>query len=307
MKIETEQLLGSLEVITEPLIGLHDTSYGGYETFCWEVSQKGDFNIFNLILSENFVQAVTPEIVIQNWLKEEQTHSIAPHDRYSIEKPDREKLLDNSTKAYRKEKYQHLLQTLNNNLDSLEGFTIRLSKSKDEDYGCGCFYILIGKTTDNTWVVISSTAPQKYKKIPSWILCSPFQKNDYQQLNISLKIVSDIVEILNELKPLKLAVCYPAGYGYTYDYQLSYAFSVTKSAAFTQALINSRILSIHNFQGFLSGYRRQVLTKFLTTNFSNVIVYHLALYDIDYTYILGQVAGADWLGVRISRMYEYNP
>ncbi len=141
----------------------------------------------------------------------------------------------------------------------------------------------------------------------SYILCSPFQKNDYQQLNNSLKIVSNIVEILNELKPLKLAVCYPAGYGYTYDYQLSYAFSATKSAAFTQALINSRILSIHNFQGFLSGYRQQVLAKFLTTNFSNVIVYHLALYDIDYTYILGQVAGTDWLGVCISRLYEYNP
>ncbi|OKH54090.1 hypothetical protein NIES2101_08460 [Calothrix sp. HK-06] len=109
---------------------------------------------------------------------------------------------------------------------------------------------------------------------------------------------------MNELKPLKLAVCYPDGYGYTYDYQHSYAFSTTRLAAFTQSLINSKILSLNNFQGFLSGYRQQVLAKFLKTSFSKVLIYHLASYDTYYAYILGHVTG-DWLGVRVSRGYEY--
>lgn len=301
MKPKTEKILGTLEVITNTLEDFGDISNIGYKTFLWEASQKRNFDILQLMLFEKFIQVVNPEKVIQNWLKEEQTHSIAPREKYSLDQPDPEKFLDNLTKIYREDKYKHLLQTLNEKLEDLEGFAIRLSSSEYEKHNC--IYSLIGRTTQNNWVAISSTAPQRHK-IPNWILCTPFQENNSQQPEDSIQVVSNIREILNELKPLKLAVCYPDGYGYTYDYQHSYAFSATRSAAFTQSLINSKILSLNNFQGFLSGYRQQVLAKFLKTSFYNVLVYYLASYDTDYIYILGQVAG-DWLGVRISRGYEY--
>lgn len=310
MKPETEQLLGTLEVLNETLSGC-------YRTFFWDVSAKGNFNIWNLMNFEEFIQPTTPENVIDSWLREEQTHSIAPYDNYSLDETDPEALLDDATKARRTEKYQFLLQLLNSNLQHLEGFTISLDKSEYERYHC--FYGLIGKTADESWIAILPTVPQRHS-FPDWISHSPLEETVVPPIGENaLRLQFSIEEILQELNPLKLAICYGAGYGYTYDYQLFCAVSSTKDSAFTQAMLEAKILDLKMFEDFLPDYyqyhytndgrrkNQQILNKFFKQNFSIIKVYRLGLYDTDYTYVLGQVADTDWLGVTVSRDYQYNP
>ncbi len=318
MKPETEQLLGTLEVLNEPLKDFDETLYGCYQTFFWDISAKGDFNIWNLMNFEEFIQPTTPETVIDSWLKEEQTHSIAPYDNYSLDEPDPETLLDDATKARRTEKYQSLLQLLNSNLQHLEGFTIGFYKFEyQRRYPCFCG--LIGKTADESWIAILPTVPQRHS-FPHWISHSPLEETAVQPIGENaLRLQFSIEEILKELNTLKLAICYGAGYGYTYDYQLFCAVSSTKDSAFTQAMLEAKILELNKFEDFLPDYyqynytddgrrkNQQILNKFFKQNFSIIRVYRLGLYDTDYTYVLGQVADTHWLGVTVSRYYQYNP
>lgn len=313
-----EQLLGTLEVLNENL----------YQTFYWNSSIKG-FNIWSLMNYEKFIKYTTLEIVLESWLKEEQTHSIAPRQNYSIEEPEPKRFLDVTTKAEREEKYHSLLQLLKSNLQYLEAFTVSFPRANREDdglpeysqrdYFCG----VIGKSADNNWIAISPTVPQRHE-FPNWFSHSPLVLGDveppsfrYQAQPSHEKLKSSIEEILQELSPLKLAVCYPAGYGYTYDYQFFCAASPTKEAAFTQVLLMAKILAVKKFNYIIantdsyyydnpSRKREQILSKFLQQNFSDIRVYRISSYDIDYTYVLGR-ADTDWLGIRVNRHYEYNP
>lgn len=319
MKFETEQLLGTLEVLREKL----------YPTFYWNSSIKGNFNIWSLMNYEKFIKNTTLEIVFESWLEEEQTRSIAPCQDYSIDEPDPKRFLDVTTKAEREEKYHSLLQLLKSNLQDIEAFTVSFPGSNREyewlpeysqrDYFCG----VIGKSADNNWIAISPTVPQRHE-FPDWFSHSPLVLKDVEPPNFPYqaqpsheKLKSSIEEILQELSPLKLAVCYPAGYGYTYDYQFFCAASPTKEAAFTQVLLMTKTLTLNKFNYIItyneSYYhdnptrkRKQILSKFLQQNFSDLIVYRISSYDIDYTYVLGR-ADTDWLGIRVNRYYEYNP
>ncbi|BAZ14227.1 hypothetical protein NIES4071_60670 [Calothrix sp. NIES-4071] len=312
MLSETEKLLGTLEVITFPLKGFYEPLCGGYQTFFWDAS-KSNFNLWNLIIFEEDVKANAVESVIKGWLKEEQTHSIAPHDTYSLDETDLETLIDDKIKTMRTEKYYSLLQLLHRRLQKIEGFSFHLDKGQEYFYG------IIGKLNTNSWVAISTSMPHRHS-FPHWLSGSDFDNIQQETTDKDLlQLKSDIQKIINELPPFKLAIPYPAGYGYTYNYKLYCGVASTKSAALIQAMLEAKAFHLKRFQDLLPDYHQsyynddsrrktqQILSKFFKQFFSEVRIYHLALYDIDYTYILGQVAGADWLGVRISRSYEYNP
>ena len=312
MLAETEKLLGTLEVITSNLTGFHETLSGSYETFFWDVSLQGNFNLWNLMVTEEYIQPTNIESVIQGWLQEEQNRSIAPRDKYLLEEPNPETFIDEATKPVRAEKYYLLLQILKNNLQQLQGFSYCLNKSQSHFYG------LIGKFKEDGWIAISTSMPHRYR-FPHWLSASDFDikiENLYKDL---FGIKFEIEKIIEQLPILKFAIPYPAGYGYTYDYKLCCGVASTKSASLVQAMLEAKTLHLRKFQDlspdydqyyYYDDYRRktqQVLSKFFRQYFLDVRVYHLTLFDTDHTYILGQVAGADWLGVRVSRRYQYNP
>lgn len=314
MKLETEQLLGTLELLNEHL----------YKTLFWDASVQGEFNIWDLIKIERFVEPVTPEAAIEKLIQEEQKHHISSSSEYGGDDPEPDKFLDDKTKLSRENKYQSLLNLLKSNLEHIEAFKFQFpgySKDYDwldeyshKDYICG----LIGKTFDDDWIAISPTIPTRQT------LCEQISYSDYKFSisptlgdNIS-SIESNLRQILRELTPLKLALCYAAGYSYDYIYQLCYAVSTTKESAITQSLAKSGLLKIKYFYGFLSNYinpfyedvdrkRQQILVRFFKEKLSDIKIYHLALYDIDYTYILGKTSDKNCLGIKISGSYEYNP
>lgn len=320
MKLETEQLLGTLEVLNEHL----------YKTFFWDASTQGEFNVWNLIKFEKLVEPVTPEAAIEKWIQEEQVHHLLSPHEYPGEEPKPDKFLDGTTKLSREKKYQFLLNLLKSNLEHIEAFKFQFPGYDEDfwwldethegiyphkDFICG----LIGKTFDNSWISISPTIPTRHT-LPEEIAASNYQIsiNQSQEENI-LNLQSQVKQILAELTPLKLAVCYPAGYSYSYIYQLCCAVSTTKESAITQSLLKSGLFKINKFQDFLSETdgshyyeylprkREQILSRFFKATFPETKIYHLALYDIDYTYILGETPHQDYVGIKISRDYHYNP
>lgn len=60
MKPETEQLLGTLEVL------------GGYQPFFWETEIQGEFSLWNLMISEGFVNLTDVERAFEHWQNIEQ-------------------------------------------------------------------------------------------------------------------------------------------------------------------------------------------------------------------------------------------
>ena len=177
---------------------------------------------------------------------------------------------------------------------------------------------MIGKTFDGDWIAISPTIPTR-QTLCEQISYSDYKFPIYQPIGENvLNLESNVKQILRELTPLKLALCYAAGYSYDYIYQLCYTVSTKKESAITQSLIKSGLLKIKYFNGFLSNYinpfyedvdrkRQQILVRFFKEKLLDMKIYHLALYDIDYTYILGETPDKDYLGNQNVRELRIKP
>ncbi|BAY85621.1 hypothetical protein NIES267_51220 [Calothrix parasitica NIES-267] len=322
MKLQTEQLLGTLEVLNEHLYN---------KTFFWDASVQGDFNVWNLIKFEKLIEPVTPEAAIEKWIQEEQMHHLLSPLEYPGEEPELDKFLDDKTKLSREKKYQSLLNLLKSNLEHIEAFKFQFPGYDEDfwwldeihegiyphkDFICG----LIGKTFDDDWISITPTIPTRHTFLPEEIAVSDYQFTINQNLGENiLNLELNIKSILEELTPLKLAICYPAGYSYSYIYQHCSSISQTKESVITQSFLKSGLFKIYKFQDFLSERdnshyyeslrrkREQILSRFFKATFSQTKIYHLALYDIDYTYILGETPDKNYFGIKMSGSYEYNP
>ncbi len=200
---------------------------------------------------------------------------------------------------------------LNSQVEKLEAFKINIDINKKLDLLC----FLVGKINNDSWFVISPSTGQR-KKIPHWISYSDLE--EYKDNSIIIfKLESTVEKLLATLSPLKLGKCYPDGHGYLFKYYYSYAFAKNKVEAFVKVFNMAKILQIKRFISLSSDYhqnfynddkRRKTiysLNRFFQQKLSNTKLYHFAMYDNDYTYILGETPDKDWQGVKISRSYRY--
>lgn len=130
MKPETEQLLGTIEVLLkEPLyFSLPDRDYGAtLEPYVWDSTLFGPFTPLNLIKVEGWIKQTDPEIAIENWQWSEQT-GLAAKGQGELddlcEEDEEEILLDEETKQVRAQNYQKLLNFINANLQDIKAYTI---------------------------------------------------------------------------------------------------------------------------------------------------------------------------------------
>lgn len=304
MKLETEQLLGTLELLNEPLQIYEGNIGGGYTLFDWDASIKGEFNLWNLMKDEKYIQNISPKTAISQWILDEWLHPIAPQDRYSPPNSKGQTFLDVDSKVKRYKAFKNLYELLNSSLEALEAFTIM-------NYLC----VLIGRINHERWIVISPSAPHR-QDFPYWITYSnlEIEKNNTQR---TTKLQSTVKKLLETLTPLQLAIYGIDGYGYNFDYYYSYAFAETKIEAFIQSLNMTKIVQSKRFISLSSDYnqylyngdkRRKaiyVLNKFFQQRLSNTNIYYFTMYDCDNTYIVGETSDKDWLGIKISRSYRY--
>ena len=70
MQPETEKLLGTLELLTQPSLNFHLPDHqdgGNFVPFAWDVSEWGKFNIRNLCLSNGWLQITDADVTVKKW------------------------------------------------------------------------------------------------------------------------------------------------------------------------------------------------------------------------------------------------
>ena len=254
------------------------------------------------MIDEKYIQPISPEIVISQWVIDEWLHPIVPVDKYSPTNK-ANNFLDIDSRVKRYKIFQKLYSLLNLNLEKFEAVNF-----------INWLDILIGKISNDSWLVISPNAPQ-IQDFPFWINCCKFEKEKYHSKQTT-PLQSTLKEVLKTLTPLKLFIRYQRQ-EFPFDYYYSYAFAKTKTEAFIQALSKTKIVQAKQFISLSSDYQQYfynddkrrktiyVLNQFFQQKVSNLSVYYFTKYDNDYTYIIGETPEKDWLGVKISRSYRY--
>lgn len=308
MKPETEQLLGTLEV----LIG---------NNFVWETEEQGEFNVWNLAIAEGFVTLTDVDVAIAHWQAVERWGTPTDQSKNDYEyAPSRNERKDGwnaEIEAKRAESYQQLSQLLKAQLRDLQAFRLSVSAQTDYyftwDHPEFCFYILIGKTDNGDWLCFSPTVPDVAPDHPEQVIyrCSK-QSNSVlsEATNIkklsakALEFPSKIDNIISELQPIELYEYYYGGYKGIYDHQLFYAFANKKADAIEQALQSPGMLTVEKTNIL---YGSDKLSQFFKVKLGACAIYRLSFWDIGYTYEVGQTPTGDWLGVRSLLEFEYNP
>ena len=119
MKPETEQLLATLEV----LVG---------NTFVWETEEQGEFNVWNLMISEGFVTLTDVDVAIAHWQAVERwgtpTDQFKSYYEYAPKRNEGEDGWNAEIESQRSQSYQKLLQLLKAELLQLQAFKFSVTQ-----------------------------------------------------------------------------------------------------------------------------------------------------------------------------------
>ncbi|MBD2197877.1 MULTISPECIES: nuclease A inhibitor family protein [Calothrix] len=312
MQPKTEQILATIEVILDSKSGFHLPGHedGGYiYPFVWDATEKGEFNILNLSLSQNWLKLTDIENTIKSWRTMDYARNFNSFDLNENEQTDWANKIEN------------LYQIIRDNLQDLESFFVKTSSYFPSDDLVG---LIVGKTADGDWVTVFQTL-YKETKIPQEQLSrSPvIHPISAQALRENtLNIVSQLQAITSELGTIHLAGDIGGGYYYNYDYQIVYGAAETKEAAMAQALQASGMLEIGIFHKFFSEKeylprwannleakyaKYDKLNKFLHHTFAEVMMYRFSFWTQENIYIIGETSGGDWAGLYIESEFVYNP
>ena len=149
MQPETEQLLATLEVLTENLdfeVPRENNEYHPITPIIWQTATQGELNSLNLMISQGFCRLTDGEKVIQKWIQTEVRGTATIDDYYAPEPEDRKYKLSLEVQTIRKAKYQELWQLLSTELLNLKAYEFNCSKS---DY---VYYIIVGETQEKDWL-----------------------------------------------------------------------------------------------------------------------------------------------------------
>lgn len=311
MKLETEQLLGTLEVfcknINRDLFCEIEENTDEYPTraFFWESEEKGEFNVFNLTIANGLARLTDVELAIESWQLTERIGKAVKNSIYSPDWEECDNILDAETEAERSEKYQSLWQLLNSNLRDIQAFNL----SAHHRYLNFC--VIMGKTKDGDWICLTPTMANQFNfreaRDPNYneaqMLC------DRSLGETTLALAAQIQTILAELTPISIHGYDGGGYKYTYEDKIVGAAGATKALAFEQALQVAKMLTVttSNLDYYIPDRpEKQRLFEFLNLKLRHLKFYTLCFWDMGYVYKIGQATTGDWLGINAIAEFEYN-
>ncbi|MEG3895208.1 MULTISPECIES: hypothetical protein [unclassified Microcoleus] len=259
MKLETEQLLGTLEVFCKEI-----NSYLFWETeenideytnsaFFWETEEQGEFNVLNLMIANGLARLTDVELAIGSWQLTERRGAACDDDGYAPAREERDNILDADTEAERAEKYESLWQLLNSNLREIQAFNLSAhhqlpdNLNRSHPYFDSC--TVVGKTDDGDWICLTPTIPDQFNFCDardssyneSQMLC------DRSLAKTTLALAAQIQTIVTELTPISIYGYYGGGYDYTYEHKIVGAAAATKAVAFEQALQAAGMLKVTTY------------------------------------------------------------
>ncbi len=309
MEPETEQLLGTLELLADKLyFDLPGHEDGGYiYSYVWEKNTRGKFNIFNLCQENSWLKLTDRQNIIKSW---RQLESARRFNDFSLSSEE--------------------IKAWGNNIDSLA--SIIQSLSNTEAYQINNipysiqYNIILEQVDNDAWVGIAPTVYVE-TNIPHKVIArhTKYPKNpieDYGDLAIEFNY--KIKAIAAQLGSIELNGDFGGGYIYSHTHQIIYAFGKTKELAFTNTLQKTGMLEISNFAGLYSDisyfdnyypeyntknqYQKYIrINQFMEQNFSEVKVYRLASEISENIYILGEIDAGDLVGLYLKSFFVYNP
>ncbi len=328
MKPETEQRLGTLEVLLEKEIyyslPCHENS-ATLQPYAWDATLKGEFTPLNLIKSEGWIIETDPEIAFANWLWTEQ-NGLASSLIYFYDEDPEKFLLDEASKNKRYQQYSNLLDLLIEKIQDLQAFTF----SYNSHYSLS---VVVGRVPDNQrWICLSATVPQETPEfINELIHCSPYKEE--KESNLEAKKMSQVEikinDILKELGKIKIYGYYDGGYNHIHNHSIVLRSADSQEEAINNVLLASGLVEIYKVEKFMiqgkGGWGFSVhdrdfnqddvtnLINFLNTVFPKLLLYRFCFWDYEHLYILGktgdfqQHSSVSYVGVAIHSQFTYNP
>jgi hypothetical protein len=292
MKPQTEQLLATLEVITGSPI-------------YWETATQGEISFWKLLNITCSVKETDLELAIEHWQQMEAwgTPTDMKKDdceyaptRSEREEDEEDRDWNHEIAIERSNLYERLHHLLSTNSTNLQAYHI----SHTGSYNSSSFKmsIVAGRIVDGKWLCLVPT-------IPDQVTDREYRSIEPQLEPIFNENISDIHEIVHRLTPLKMYGYYHGSYNYTYQHQIHQAIAPTKDSAIELALKLAGAVAISNPTIEYKDDNR--ISEFMNKCLSDRTRYDLSFWDVGYAYELAKTPDNDWLGIRSSIEFEYNP
>ncbi|MFN6529064.1 hypothetical protein [Nostoc sp. ChiSLP03a] len=307
MKIETEQLLATLELLCS-------------SSFVWETPNQGEFNLWNLMISEGFVNLTDIKLAFKHWQNIEEwgtpTNQEASDYEYAPLRYERkDKTWNESIASERQRYYQKIQQLLTQNFSNLQAYNLSIPKAKYQDFTWEhpdfSVSIVVAETSNNHWLCLAPIVPDQVSddvyaphQLTTQIVC----EESINAVNESL--IAEFKSCLDDLTPITIYGYHYGGYNCTYQHHLVGAYAKTKTTAIELALQAATmviILEKPNVHYAGDAYDSLKLSEFMNQCLRHRTLYNISFWDVRYTYQGGQTPAGDWIGVHSRSEFEYNP
>lgn len=128
MNLQTEQLLGTLEILCR-------------NPFIWENSTENNFSLWNLMISQGFVNLTDIELAFVHWQNIEEWGTPTEQGKYGGYAPTRSErkndYWDENIAKERKKYYQQLLQIITDNLQNIQAYNLSIPKTSHINFEFG--------------------------------------------------------------------------------------------------------------------------------------------------------------------------
>ncbi|HLP86988.1 MAG TPA: nuclease A inhibitor family protein [Nostocaceae cyanobacterium] len=289
MKSSNAELLAQLTELTKDLEFPVSCSDYSINPFIWEVEERGELNIENLLKTEtpNFSEYSAGGIIMR-------TGNLEEYLQYLLSEAEKRS-------SEIREKYQTLINILQTNLTNLELLKIRtLHDPKDN------FHIIVGMTSSGEWVGISPNIPADAEDCDQMgiynterILLPEYEP----QTEVTINLVNRLKPILEDLEFYE-----PEIFGFYTDQGWTIRVGETRELmihGLLDAIDFVRTFPLVKFFHEEEYYEDeiedarvyQVLDEFLEENISNLRTYMVGMTVSYVFYIIGQTPSGDWAGV----------
>ena len=300
MHSQTLKLFGTLEVLCS-----------GNSPFLWESDSQGEFDLWNLLLQDGFVQTTDLGLAIAHWQKMEQWG--APTDlsgyEYAPPRSERKDEIWNDAIAQKHQSiYQDLQKCLENHLTELQTYHLEVPNSSQFEWDHPPFsvHVVVAKLPNGQWLCLAPSVPDQVG-----ISHAKAQLNDHKLIDLPVSpadsIPSEINQLLSALQPLTLFGYYYGGYNYEYQHQILAAVASSSNNALTQALMTAKMLRLTALISPSHQSRQKTPARFMQESLQNCCDVGVSFWDLGYGYTMGETPDGDWVGLRYSAEFEYNP
>ncbi|MEH1942266.1 MAG: hypothetical protein V7L01_18910 [Nostoc sp.] len=269
------------------------------------------------MISEGFVNLTDIEIAFKHWQNIEEWGTPTNQQEFCEYAPPRSERKENtwneSIANERQGYYQQLQQLVKNNLQNIQAYNLSVTKAAHQYFEWEHPYfsvsIVVGETSDRHWFCLAPSVPDQvsdnYRDRNQPTTQIVYEESPSQ----ATQMITEVKILLNNLTPITNYGYYHGGYNYTYQHQIVGALAKTKTTAIELALQAATMVFLEKRTvEYTDGrYSSRKLNQFMNQCLHNRTDYNISFWDVGYTYEVGQTPAGDWLGVRSTSEFNYNP